>query len=127
MTEKIDLFLKATLFADALYETESPVDKGAPFDTGESSIATPITQFLSKAARGLLAKSAGVADANWDEPLAKTVELSPEFIERSNQRFEKMSAAIDKVFANHPAERKEAIEVAKRALADARNDALMAA
>jgi hypothetical protein len=101
--------------------------KAIPFDTGESSISTPITAFLAKAEKGLLVKSTGVADESWNEPLMKAVELSPEFLERSNQRLQKMRAAIEKVFVGHPQECQKAIEISRLALVDARNEALVLA
>jgi hypothetical protein len=113
---------------DVLAELDArgPVDfvKAEPFDTGAADIQDPVRETLAKNERDRLAKIAGLEDASWDAPLIKAVELSPAFLERSNRRLEKMRAAVEKVFAGHPQECREAIEIARLALINARNEAL---
>jgi len=65
----------------------------------------------------------GYVDSTWSKPIG-TVTLSAEFLEHSNQRFEKARGAIRKIFANNPEAAEEAIELAKQMLAEARAEAL---
>jgi hypothetical protein len=62
--------------------------------------------------------NAGQVPQIWEEPITPA-----SFEERSQGRLEKMSGVIDRIFANYPQERQEAIEIARRALADARAEA----
>jgi hypothetical protein len=103
----------------------SALDKA--FEDGHAELPHPVALFFEKAKRNLLTKNiGGISETSWDEPLVK-LELSPAFIERSNQRLQKMRAAVEKVFAGHPEECQKAIEIGRQALIDARNEALTAA
>jgi hypothetical protein len=125
MSENIDLLLKATLF-QAIYETETekgpvaglsnpwanaPVVKTAVDDGGD--VPEVVGQLFAKAERNV-----GQVPEVWEEPFVPT-----SFEERSQLRFQKMCTVIASVFGDHVEERAEAIEIAKRALADARVEA----
>ena len=129
----MDLALKAFLesgttlrFSDDDPAANEVTKTVLPFDDGHSDgdVADPTEQFFRKAELGTLAKRESVSDANWDDPLVKTFELSPEFLERSNRRLQKMRAAVEKLFVGHPQECQQAIELARQSLIDAREEAI---
>jgi hypothetical protein len=130
---EVNFLLRMVYGGDPLEELDErgPVEmtKVIPFDTGESSISTPITAFLAKAKKGLLVKNAGVADESWDAELAKTTaETDPAALPaRSRARLEKAFGVIDRVFAGHPQECEEAKSVAKRLLIETRAEIMATA
>jgi len=108
-------------------EELGPIEKATslPFDDGARSVADPIGQFLEKAELNMLKGAAvGIQETSWDTPLTKALELSPEFIQRSNQRFEKACSVIQRVFGSDPEIAEEAIKVTRQMFTDARNEAL---
>jgi hypothetical protein len=64
-----------------------------------------------------------VGEASWDEPLTKT--LPTLSLEKSKARFEKVRAAIEKVFGKDSDEYTEALAIAKRALDEVRAEIIL--
>jgi hypothetical protein len=109
-------------------DTRGPIEltKAIPFDTGESSISTPITTFLKKAESGLLSKSVAV-DPTWFQPIGRVVEKSEDLPEKSQQRLAKFCTAFQKLFPGHnPEQLEQARTIAKGALIQARREILAA-
>jgi hypothetical protein len=128
MSERVDLFIKATLFADALYEVE-PAEKAVQFDAGHADLPNPVARFFEKAERDLLTKNVdGISETSWDEPLTKASDTDPAALPaRSQARLEKAFGVIDRVFFGHPQECEEAKSIARRLLLDVRADIMAAA
>ena len=102
-------------------------DEGAAVKTNglhheQADVPDPVTKFLAKNEFDRLHKST-VADESWDRELLKTTELSAS----SNFRFKNACTVVERVFAGHPEQCQEAIQIMRRTLDDERAAILAAA
>jgi hypothetical protein len=116
-------FLNELLFghSDPLAELEGGI---GGFQKTPDNALDPVGRFLQKTEFDLLAKTGGVLDARWDDPLTKAIAVPATFSARSDQRFEKACDVIRRVFADNSDAAEQAIRIAGELRASARADAL---
>jgi hypothetical protein len=93
-------------------------------DTGESEVHDPVGGAIKK----FEADKAGAVDPGWSEPIGRVTAPPSNFIQNSDARFERVRAALKKVFGDaHEEEFQETVAIAKQIRAEARGEAMNAA
>jgi hypothetical protein len=102
-----------------------PLDCRGPMDMNDEALLdNPIGEFLAKCLdEHSLAKNGGV-DSSWSQEIgvAPRMKLSQEFLRRSDERMQRVTETLKKIFHGHDEELAEAVALAEQLRKDIREE-----